>query len=66
MMESVQNKYGSIKWGLAEDKRDYVILVYDENGNPVVGRDACRKKRREIMDEEERLAKENDNGSTDL
>ena len=65
-MEIVKNKYGSLVYEIRPGERDISVTTYDENGDLVVGRDACRKKWKEIMTEEERLAKENDNGNTDL
>ncbi len=59
-MEVIKNKYGSLVFEMEPGERDMSVTTYDENGNIVVGRDACRKKRKEIMAEEERLANEND------
>lgn len=65
-MEVIKNKYGSLVFEISPDGKDMSVTAYDENGNLVVGRDACRKKRKEILDEEKRLAKENEYGSTNL
>ena len=59
-MEVIKNKYGSLVFEIRPGERDMSVTTYDENGNLVVGRDACRKKRKEIMTEEERLAKDDD------
>jgi hypothetical protein len=56
----IQNKYGSINADtqLNENSQDLRIYVYDENGKEVVGKEAIKKKMREIYREEHRLAKE--------
>lgn len=65
-MEIIKNKYGMLVFEMNPGDLDMSVTVYDENGNIVIGRDVCRKKRKEIMAEEERLAKENEYDSTDL
>lgn len=58
-MEVVKNKYGMLVYEFKPGDLDMSVTVYDENSNIVIGRDAIRKKRKEIMAEEERLAEEN-------
>lgn len=56
----IKNSYGSIDADtkLSENSQDLRIYVYDENGEEVVGKDAIKKKMREILEEEHRLNKE--------
>ena len=55
----IKNQYGSIDADtqLSENK-DLCIYVYDENGEEVVGKEAIKKKMREILEEERRLNKD--------
>jgi hypothetical protein len=55
----IKNKYGSIDADthLNKETQDLRIYVYDENGEEVVGKDAIKKKMREILEEERRLNK---------
>ena len=56
----IKNQYGSIDADthLKEDSRDLRIYVYDENGEEVMGKEAIKKKMREILEEERRLNKD--------
>lgn len=56
----IKNKYGSIDADtrLSENNQDLRVYVYDENGEEVVGKEAIKKKMREILEEERRLNKE--------
>lgn len=56
----IQNKYGSIDADtqLNENSQDLRIYVRDENGKEVVGKEAIKKKMREILREERRLNKD--------
>lgn len=56
----IKNQYGSIDADthLKENSQDLYFYVYDENGKEVVGKEAIRKKMREILVEERRLNKE--------
>ena len=54
----IKNQYGSIDADTKlSENRDLRIYVYDENGEEVVGKDAIKKKMREILEEERRLNK---------
>ncbi|MEE1085026.1 MAG: hypothetical protein UH850_14965 [Paludibacteraceae bacterium] len=63
-MRMIQNQYGSIDADtqLNENNQDLRIYVYDENGKEVVGKEAIKKKMREILEEERRLHKEDFTG----
>lgn len=54
-MEIIKNKYGMLVYEFNPGDLDMSVTVYDENGNIIIGHDACRKKWKEIMAEEERL-----------
>jgi hypothetical protein len=51
-MEIIKNKYGMLVYEFKPGERDMSVTVYDENNNLIIGRDACRKKLKEIMAEE--------------
>jgi hypothetical protein len=59
----IKNKYGSIDADTRlSENQDLRIYVYDENGEEVVGKEAIKKKMREILMEERRLNKEDFTG----
>ena len=54
----IKNQYGSIDADTQlKENQDLRFYVYDENGKEVVGKDAIKKKMREILEEERRLNK---------
>ena len=57
-MEIIKNKYGSIVCGVLPNEKDMTIFTYDENGNHVVGRMECHKKRSQILKEDRQLARQ--------
>ena len=54
----IKNQYGSINADTKlSENGDLRIYVYDESGEEVVGKEAIKKKMREILEEERRLNK---------